>query len=82
VEEAKLAAQDFQEKQMQQARLEAEALLSKAREEAKRDRERMFVELRAEVAGLVVRTTAKVAGKILSDDDQRRLTEEAKREIA
>lgn len=82
VEEAKVAALEFQEKQMQQARAEAEALLAKAREEAKRDRERMMVELRAEVAGLVVRTTAKVAGKILTDDDQRRLTEEANREIA
>jgi F-type H+-transporting ATPase subunit b len=82
VEEAKLAALEFQEKQMAQAKADAEALLAKAREESKRDRERMLVELRAEVAGLVVRTTAKVAGKILTDDDQRRLTEEANREIA
>jgi F-type H+-transporting ATPase subunit b len=82
VEEAKLAALEFQEKQMQQAKAEAEAFLLKAREEAKRDRERMLAELRAEVAGLVVKTTAKVAGKILTGDDQRRLTEEANREIA
>jgi hypothetical protein len=31
---------------------------------------------------LVVRTTAKVAGKVLTDDDQRRLTDEASRELA
>ena len=42
----------------------------------------MLAELRSEVASLVVRTTAKVAGKLLTDDDQRRLTDEASRELA
>jgi F-type H+-transporting ATPase subunit b len=82
VEDAKLAALEFQEKQMQQAKAEAEAFIAKARADIKREREVMLAELRSEVASLVVRTTAKVAGKVLTDDDQRRLTEEANRELA
>ncbi len=82
VEEAKVAAQQFQEQQMQQAKLEAEALIAKAREATQRDYDRMLGELRSEVARLVVDTTAKVSGKVLTAEDQRRLLEEAGREIA
>jgi F-type H+-transporting ATPase subunit b len=82
IEEAKAAAVAFQEKQMLQARQDAEALVAKAREEARRDYDRMLSELKAEVARLVVDTTAKVSGKVLTAEDQRRLTEEANREIA
>ena len=42
----------------------------------------MLAELKREVARLVVGTTAKVTGKTLNSDDQRRLSEEAAREIA
>jgi len=82
VEEAKVAAQEFQEKQIGQAKQDAEDLITKAREATKRDYERMLVELKGEVARLVVETTAKVTGRILTPEDQRRLVEEANREIA
>jgi F-type H+-transporting ATPase subunit b len=82
IEEAKAAAVAFQEKQMLQARQDAEALVAKAREETRRDYDRMLAELKGEVARLVVDTTAKVSGKVLTADDQKRLTEEANREIA
>ena len=36
----------------------------------------MLVELKREVGQLVVQTTAKVTGKILTPEDQRRLAEE------
>jgi F-type H+-transporting ATPase subunit b len=82
VEEAKAAAQDFQEKQIHQAKLDAEDLIAKAREATKRDYDRMLAELKGEVARLVVDTTAKVTGRILTAEDQKRLVEEANREIA
>ncbi len=82
VEEAKQAAQEFQDKQIREAKAEAEAIVVKAREEAKRDYDRMLGELRGEVARLVVETTAKVVGRVLSEEDQRRLAEEASRELA
>jgi len=41
-----------------------------------------MAELRREVARLVVATTAKVSGRVLTADDQKRLSEEASRELA
>jgi F-type H+-transporting ATPase subunit b len=42
----------------------------------------MLAELRREVGRLVVDTTAKVTGKVLTLDDQKRLAEETNRELA
>ena len=42
----------------------------------------MKEELRKEVGRLVVQATAKVTGKILTMDDQKRLAEEANRQLA
>jgi F-type H+-transporting ATPase subunit b len=82
VEEARVAAKSFQERQTQQAIAEAERIIAQAREATQLDRDRMMAELKREVARLVVDTTAKVTGKVLTGDDQRRLSEEASREIA
>ena len=41
----------------------------------------MLAELKGEVGRLVVRTTATVAGKVLTDDDQRRLAEETEKQL-
>ncbi len=82
IEDARAAAKSLQEKQAQQAIAEAEQIISKAREATEIDRQRMLGELKREVARLVVDTTAKVTGKVLTTDDQRRLSEEASREIA
>ena len=82
IEEARVAAKSFQEKQTQQAIVEAERIIAQAREASKLDHDRMLVDLKREVARLVVDTTAKVSGKVLTSDDQRRLSEEAAREVA
>jgi F-type H+-transporting ATPase subunit b len=42
----------------------------------------MLADLRREVGRLVVETTAKVTGKVLTSDDQKRLAEETNRELA
>jgi len=42
----------------------------------------MKAELRREVGRLVVATTAKVTGKILTADDQTRLAEETNKQLA
>src|SRR5262249_1601879 len=44
-----------------------------AREQAAREHERMLADLKHEVGQLVVRTTAAVAGRVLTAEDQRRL---------
>jgi F-type H+-transporting ATPase subunit b len=42
----------------------------------------MLTELRREVGRLVVQTTAAVVGKVLTPDDQRRLSEETAKRLS
>ena len=46
------------------------------------EHERTMESLKRELGRLVVDTTAKVTGKVLTPEDQRRLQEEAAREVA
>ena len=82
IEEARAAAARVQDREIQKAVAAAEQIIAKAREAAEADHARMLAELRREVGRLVVQTTAKVTGKILTADDQRRLAEETNRELA
>lgn len=82
VDEARAAAKVLSERQAQQAVAEAEQIIAKAREATVIERDKMMADLRRELARLVVDTTAKVTGKVLTMDDQRRLSEEATRQIA
>jgi F-type H+-transporting ATPase subunit b len=76
----------------QEVRADAEKLRVRAREEVEADRRRRLDEtkrqieaetqralgqIRAEVAELTLMATAKVTGKVLTDDDQKRLIDEA-----
>lgn len=82
IEDAKAAAKSLQEREAQRATMEAEQIVNKAREATVREHAKMLADLKREVARLVIDTTAKVTGKILSDADQRRLSEEASKELA
>lgn len=82
IEEARAAAAKVQETETQKAIAQAEQIIAKAREAAAADHARMLAELRAEVGRLVVATTAKVSGKVLTMDDQKRLAEEANKQLA
>ena len=76
IEEARVAAAHVREEETQKAIAEARQIIAKAHEAAAQDRARMLEELKREVGRLVVVTTANVTGKILTQDDQRRLIEE------
>lgn len=82
IDEARAAAKTLQERESQRAIAEAESIISKAREATVADRQREFATLKQEIARLVVDTTAKVTSRTLSSDDQRRISEEAARELA
>jgi F-type H+-transporting ATPase subunit b len=82
IEEARAAAARVQEQETQKAIAAAEQIIAKAREAAAADHARMLAELRREVGRLVVQTTATVTGKILTPEDQRRLAEEAAKQVA
>lgn len=82
IEEARAAAARVQEVETQKAIAAAEQIIAKAREAAAQDHARMLAELRREVGRLVVQTTAKVTGKILTLDDQQKLIEETNTQLA
>jgi F-type H+-transporting ATPase subunit b len=82
IDDARASAQALSDKKTQQAISEAEQILAKAREATVIEREKVFTDLKREVGRLVVNTTAKVTGKVLTSDDQKRLSEEASREVA
>jgi F-type H+-transporting ATPase subunit b len=82
IEEARAAAAQVQEQETQKAIAAAQAIVDKAREATEAEHARMLTELRREVGRLVVNTTAKVTGKVLTGDDQQRLIEETNRELA
>jgi F-type H+-transporting ATPase subunit b len=82
IEEARAAAAKVEERETQKAIAEAQTIVEKARQAAKAEHARMLADLRREVGRLVVATTARVAGKVLTSDDQARLAEETNRELA
>ncbi len=82
IEEARAAAARVQEQETQKAIAAAEQIMAKAREAAAADHDRMLTELRREVGRLVVDTTTKVTGKVLTADDQKRLADETSKQLA
>jgi len=82
IEEARSAAAKVKDQETQKAISQAEQIIAKAREAAQADHERMLAELKSEVGKMVVQTTAMVAGKVLIDEDQKRLVEEVNKQIA
>lgn len=82
IEDARAAAKLVLERESQRAIAEAEGIIAKAHEATRQTHDKMLIELRREVARLVVDTTSRVTGKVLTSDDQRRLSEDASREMA
>lgn len=81
IADAQKAAEAVREKKTQEAIAEALSIKQKAEEARVLEHAKMLADLRSEVAGLVVDTTAKVTGKVLTQDDQRRLASEAAVEL-
>src|SRR2546423_5896944 len=82
IDEARDSAAHVAERKQQEAIAAAEQIVAKAREASAIEHERTMTELKRELGRLVVDTTAKVTGKVLTSEDQRRLQEEASRQIA
>ena len=82
IDEARASAAQVSERKQQEAVAAAEQIMAKAREAGAIEHDRAMQALKHELGRLVVDTTAKVTGKVLSADDQRRLQEEASRQLA
>lgn len=82
IDEARESSAHIAERKQQEAVVAAEQIMAKAREASAIEHEKVMTELKRELGRLVVNTTAKVTGKVLTPEDQRRLQDEAARQIA
>jgi F-type H+-transporting ATPase subunit b len=82
IDEARATAQVQADRVTAQAASEADSLRKNAQESARQEHDRMLAELKREVTRLVIDTTSKVTGKVLTGEDHRRLSQEAAREVA
>ena len=82
IEEARAAAKQVSEKENQRAVQQAGEIIQKAREAGEAEQKRLMAELKKELSRLIVETTARVTGKVLTAGDQKKITEEATRELA
>jgi F-type H+-transporting ATPase subunit b len=82
IDDARESAAHVAERKQQEAIVAAEQIVAKAREASAIEHERTMTELKRELGRLVVDTTAKVTGKVLTSEDQRRLQDEASRQLA
>jgi F-type H+-transporting ATPase subunit b len=82
IDEARESSAHLAERKQQEAIATAEQIMAKAQEASAMAHERTMADLKRELGRLVVDTTAKVTGKVLTPDDQKRLQEEAARQVA
>jgi len=81
IAEAEKSAVIVTEQRAKDATRQAEDIIKNAREAAILDRNRLMEELKRHVGSLVVQTTEKVAGKVLTAEDQARLNTETLRQL-
>lgn len=82
ISEARESAESIRSQKTQEAINEAQSILEKAREASKLEHEAAMSELKRDFGRLVIDTTGKVTGKVLTDEDQKRLNEEAAGQVS
>ena len=82
LEEARTSSDAISQKQLQQAIKDAEGIIAKAQDTIMQERNKMVSEVKKEMVDLVVKTTAKVVGKVITPEDQKRLSEETAKQLA
>jgi F-type H+-transporting ATPase subunit b len=82
LDEVRASGDRLAEQKRQEAITAAEQIALKAQEAIALERDKIMAEMKRELGRLVVDTTARVTGKVLSPEDQQRINEEAARQIA
>ena len=82
LEESRKNNEAFTQREMDRAVKESAAIVDRASAEIDSERTRMVDEVKREMVSLVIKTTATVAGKVLTAEDQKRLSEEAQKSLA
>lgn len=81
IDEARASSDSLADRRSQEATTEAERIIARAREATQLEHDRVLNDVKRELGRLVIDTASKVTGKILNDDDQRRLNEETARQV-
>lgn len=76
ISEARESAEAVGEKKRIEAQAEANSIISKARDTTALERTQMLAQLKGDFGRLVIDTASKVTGKVLTDEDQRKINEE------
>jgi len=82
IKEATEVAAATAEKKRQEAIAEAASIIAKGREATVIERDQAFATLKRDFGRLVVETTGKVTGKVLTPDDHARINQEAVTQIS
>src|SRR5246127_558084 len=82
LEEVRASGDRLAEQKRQEAIAAAEQITLKAQEAIALERDKTMAEMKRELGRLVVDTTSRVTGKVLSPDDHEKINEETARQIA
>jgi F-type H+-transporting ATPase subunit b len=82
LDEVRASGDRLAEQKRQEAIAAAEQIAVKAQEAIALERDRTMADLKRQLGRLVVETTGRVTGKVLTEQDQQRINEETAREIA
>ena len=81
IDEAHAAAADVRDRETSKALAKADQIIVKSRSAVEQEHARMLQELKQELGSLVVEAASAVTGKVLTDDDQRRLAQETLKQV-
>ena len=82
ISEARESAEAVAEKKREEAGKEAASIIAKAHEAGALEQEQLRAELKRDVGRLIIDTTTKVTGKVLTDDDQKKINEETASQVS
>ncbi|MBV9298048.1 MAG: F0F1 ATP synthase subunit B [Verrucomicrobia bacterium] len=82
LDEVRASGDRLAEQKRQEAVAAAEQISLKAKEAMTLERDRLMEEMKRELGRLVVDTTTRVTGKVLTPEDHQRINEETAREVA
>lgn len=82
ISEARDSAEAVRNQKTQEAIKEAQGIIEKAREASRLEHEASMNELKKDFGRLVIDATSKVTGKVLDEDDQKRINQETAGQVS
>jgi len=82
IKEAGEGAAALAAKKREEAQAEAAAIVAKSREAARLEQEQLLAQLKREFGRMVVDTTSRVTGKVLTSEDQNRINSETAAQVS